>query len=129
MFEKASRMQLRFSSPIGALTVEDLWKIPLRAWPGHPCLDDIAKELRAALRTDLNDSLVDTPSSPKEDLQLKFDLVKHIITVRLAEETAWKDAAATAQRKQRLLGLIAQKQDEQLSQLSVEELQKQVEAL
>ena len=40
-----------------------------------------------------------------------------------------KAAADKRERKQKLLSLIAEKQDNQLSELSVEELQAQVEAL
>jgi hypothetical protein len=49
LFEKASRLKLRFSSPAGLLTVEDLWDLPLSAQAKVANLDDIAKGLNKTL--------------------------------------------------------------------------------
>ena len=65
---------------------------------------------------------------PKADsvVKLKFEIVKHIIDVRLAENEASRQAAEHRDKKNRLLELIAKKQDEQLAQKSVDELKAMV---
>ena len=60
---------------------------------------------------------------------MTFDLVKHVIDVKLTEEKAAKDRAANRAKKEKLLGILAEKQDGALSALSVEELQKQIAEL
>lgn len=49
MFIKASRTKLRFESPKGLLSVEDLWDLPLISTMGKANLDDIAKTAFQAL--------------------------------------------------------------------------------
>ena len=49
MFEKATRLKLRFETVRGYVTTEDLWDIPLSAVNGF-CLDTIAKNLNKKLK-------------------------------------------------------------------------------
>lgn len=121
IFEQASRQKLRFETSIGLLTVEDLWTLPLTTTNNKPNLDDIARELNKALKG-ADESFV---SNKKKDaiLQLKFDLAKHIIDTRLKEVDAkTKEAQRTAQIS-KIDELIASKEDEKLSGLTIEELQ------
>jgi len=60
---------------------------------------------------------------------LKFDIIKHVIEIRLAENEAAATARANKERKQKILAIIANKQDEQLATSSIEDLQKLAEAL
>ena len=55
--------------------------------------------------------------------------MKRIIEVRLAEVEVAKQAADKRARKERLLEIIAGKQDEQLKGASLDELQKMVAEL
>ena len=127
MFEKASRMKLRFDTPRGRLTVEDLWVIPLV--DGDANLDDIAKELNRQLKTDNEESFVVKKEEPNEELTVKFELVKHIIKVRLVEQEAAENAALARQKKQQILALIADKENEKLKESSVEDLKALLESL
>lgn len=131
MFEQASRLKFRFDSARGQLTVEDLWDLPLTSSVGRPCLDDIARQLNRALKTNQEEdvSFVE-PATPKTTiLQDKFDIVKHIIAVRLAERNAAADERARAEKKQRILEIIAKKQDASLESASTEELETMLAAL
>jgi hypothetical protein len=122
MFEKATRMKLRFTHK-GLCTVEDLWDIPLEA------LDRIFKDLNIKIKAQKEESLLETRSKEDEILDLKIAIVKHIVEVRLSEQKARKDIAAKSEKKQKLLGIIAEKQDNALRDLSVDELTKLVDEL
>lgn len=128
MFEKAVRMKLRFETAVGFLTVEDLWDLPLSS-TRYASLDDVARGLHRELKEAEETSFVVKTSAADERLQLAFDVVKHVIDVKLAEVEAEKTRAENKARKQKLLSLIAEKQDESLKASSVEELQAMVEAL
>ncbi len=117
MFEKASRAKLRFSSGKGLVSVEDLWDLPMTQ------LDRLAIALRKELR-ELGeaDSFIEAPKRGIEELQLKFDLAKYVIEVRLAENAAEKKKQDNAAQKQKILEILGRKQDAALEGKSVEEL-------
>ena len=130
MFERASRDQIRFSTPNCNLTVEDLWRLPLTSTnPNQANLDDIAKELYAAIKEGDTVSFVNKPAKADDELRLKFNIVKHIIDVRLEERKAEADAAVNRQKKQQILRLIADKENDALASQSLEELRKMAESL
>ena len=74
-------------------------------------------------------SFVEETKAVDAIVQLKFALVLHLIKTRLAENEATRMFAAKAEQKQKLLGLIAQKQDEALGSKSLEELTAMVNSL
>jgi hypothetical protein len=129
LFEQASRLSIRFTTPKGFLMVEDLWDLPLTSTTGAANLDSIAKGLNKQLKEADTESFVVKAKALDTILQLKFDIVKHIIEVRLEENETAKTAKDKKEKKQKLLSLIAQKQDEKLLGLSLEDLQKEVESL
>ena len=61
-----------------------------------------------------------------EVVQLKFDIVKHIIDVRLVENEAAAKARENKEKKQQLLAIIAQKKDAALQGTPLEELEAMV---
>jgi hypothetical protein len=129
-FENATRAGLRFETPQGALSVEDLWHLPLTSRTGRANLDDIARGLHKQLKdTDENVSFVDNTKKTDTKAQLAFEIVKHIITVRLSERDEAAQAAERAERKQVLLGLLADKSNEELKGLSADELRAKIAAL
>ena len=127
MFEEAIRLKLRFETAKGALTVEDLYDLPLTL-ANRPNLNDIAKGLSRYLRENEED-FVGTASKADTAAQLKFAIVKHVIAERIAENEAAKAAADRRETKARIMELIAKKQDESLQNKSLEELQAMVAAL
>lgn len=122
-------MKVRFDSPQGGLTVEDLWDLPLTSMSGRANLDDIAVGLFKQLKDSGTISFVTETTQANELTQLKFDVVKHIIDVRKAENSAAETAAANRAKKQQLLALVAQKENEQLAGQSIEDLRKMIEEL
>ncbi len=115
MFEKASRQKIRFFYR-GQCSVEDLWDLPLTA------LDTIFKGLNAQQKAQKEESLLAIKSQADEVLALQIAIVKHVVEVRLAEQAERKSAADKAAQKQKLLGIIAEKQDAELKNMSLEEL-------
>ena len=125
MFAFATRKKFRFDTCKGQVTVEDLWDLPLTATNGRPNLDDIAKELYKKMKDENEMSFVKPTSQVNKEFNIikaKFDIVKYIIDVKLAEAEAAKKAKEIKARNQRILGLIAQKEDEALASKSKEEL-------
>ena len=81
MFEKASRLKLRFNTPVGLLGVEDLWDLPLTSKAAFATnLDDLARDLSKRV-AETEESFV--PKDVKTNLS--FDIIKHIIKTRLEE--------------------------------------------
>lgn len=128
MFEQAVRLKLRFTTPQGPLMVEDLWDLPLTSKRGAN-LNDLAKDLNRELKASADEDFVNPTAKPNDVLKLKFDVVKHVIDVRLAENNAERLAVERRAQKDRLLELIARKQDESLASKSIEELTAMVESL
>lgn len=127
IFEIATRQKFRFASAKGLLTVEDLWDLPLTSPVGKASLDDIARELFGQLKSNDTVSFVTPSQKSNATVQAQFDVVKYIIDVRVAERDIAETARANKERKQLLLGIIAQKENEQLLGSSLEDLKRMVD--
>ena len=128
LFINASRAKYRFDSVKGSLLVEDLWDLPLTGKGAN--LDDIAVALHKQVKdSEGNVSFVKPITKKSGDLQAKFDIVKYVIDVKVAERDAAALAADKADRKQKLLAKLAEKQDKDLDNKSAEEIQAMVDAL
>lgn len=129
MFEKASRLKLRFDTNKGMLSVEDLWDLPLMSATNKVNLDDIARSLHRQLKNDDDVSFVNLDRKSDKIVQLKFDVVKYIIEVRLAEADAAKITRENREKKDRLLQLIAERQDDDLKNMPLDDLKRMVAEL
>lgn len=126
MFEAASRLKLRFATSKGLLTVEDLWDIPLKR--GTVNLNQIAIDLHNTLKKE-SLSFVEESNSVDIENQMKFDIVKHVIDVRIAETKEAHTVIKKKEERNKILRLIAEKEDNELSNKSVEELKKMLEEI
>lgn len=127
LFEKASRQKLRFVVVLGGVySTEDLWDLPLQS-SKSASLDSIAIGLNKEIKALGEESFVSSKPVGNTALELKLDIVKHIIEVKQAENEVKAKAAANRAAKDKILNLIAQKQDEELSSKSLEELLKLAE--
>ena len=119
MFEKASKLKLRFSYK-GLVSVEDLWDISLTE------LNTIAKGVNKELKDVAGEedfiSVPNSSSKARDILQLKLDILKHIIAVKMEQRDALKASKEKAERKQKILEIISKKQDADLENKSIEEL-------
>ncbi|BAG41504.1 hypothetical protein [Ralstonia phage phiRSL1] len=131
-FEKASRLKLRFETDIGQLSVEDLWELPLERKGSRLSLDEVAvnlhRQIKAAEETLSFVSNVAT-SHTYDLLHLRFEIAKHIIQVRVAENAARAQEREKAVKKQQLMEVLSRKQDAALETKSAEEIQAMIDAL
>ncbi len=129
IFEYATRNKLRFASVRGELTIEQLWDVPLRSRDDFN-LNVIAKTTSKALKEISEENFVETTKTAAHTrLEISLAVVKYVIEVRLSDEA---DAATRAERKlekEKLLGILAEKQAGKLSELSEKDLQKRIAAL
>lgn len=121
MFEKAGRDKLRFNYK-GLCTVEDLWDLPVKA------LDSIYKELKTRLKQQ-EDSLLEEKNTIDKTVQIGIDIITYIVKNKLDEKKIREDTKIKAERKQKILGIIANKQDTALSEMSIDDLTKLVNEL
>ena len=130
LFEKATKLKLRFVTPKGSVSAEDLWDLPLSSpRAGNPNLDAIAITLNRFLKDTSQESFV-TETKPSDTIaKLKFDIVLHIIGVKKAENVAAATLKANKDKKQQLLSLVADKENEELKGKSLEELTNMIKSL
>ena len=130
MFERASRIKLRFQTQIGPISHEDLWDLPLTARNGDSGvnLNDIAKGLYRTLKED--EDMVDfvKPKSNEDSLtQLRFDIVKAVIEHKITQIQASEKREITKARNEQIKQIIANKQAEELADKSIDELKEMIE--
>lgn len=122
-FEKATRLRLRFETSRGNLNVEDLWRLPLAE------LDKLAIALNKQLKESSEESFIKAKSKDNKLLELRFDIVKHIIETLLSEDEEKKKAADKRAKREQLLELIAKKKSQELEGKSLEELEAELTKL
>ena len=122
MFEYATRNKVRFPFK-GLISVEDLWDLSLTN------LDSIYKTLNKQVKQSEEESLLNTKTTVDKELDVQIAVVKHIVAVKLSEQEAREKASAKKAQKQKIMAIIASKQDEALQNSSVEDLQKMLDEL
>ncbi len=115
IFEIATRNKYRFPHR-GMLTVEDLWDLPLYS------LDQVFKSLNKDVKQAQEESLMSTPNAEDTELFNKIEIVKFIFDAKRAESEARKAAAASAEKRQHILEVLARKQNKALEDMSEDEL-------
>lgn len=122
MFEVATREKMRFPFK-GTISVEDLWDLSVQN------LDKVFKTLNSQRKEVQEESLLDTKSSEDERLETQIEIVKYIVNVKLEEQAARDKAAENREKKQKIMALMAKKDDEAMENMSREELQKLLDEL
>lgn len=122
MFIKASREKMRFPYK-GLATVEDLWDLSVTE------LDKIYKSLNAKTKQAQEESLLEVKTSEDETLTAQIEIIKYIVSVKLEEKKAAEMAKERKEQKQKIMSILASKQDEALQGKSIEELEKMLDEL
>ena len=122
IFEKAVRIKLRVESNRGLLTVEDLWDLKPEE------LDTMYRKFKKEARDAEEESLIN-PVKVDERLNLKIEVLKHIVTVKIAEREAATKRAETNRKKAELLELIKSKENSAMAEKSLDDLMDMYNAL
>lgn len=122
MFEKAVKGKYRFPYK-GQIAVEDLYDLPLGS------LDTVFKTLNVEVKRTDEESLLQTKSAEDDILATKIEIVKYIFNEKLEEKKNRQESAERKEKKQKIMQIIATKQDEALRNASVEDLQKMLDEL
>lgn len=115
MFEVAVRNKFRFPFK-GVISVEDLWDLSVQQ------LDGIFKTLKSQEKKAQEESLLDTRTPEDEILTAKIEIIKYIVNTKLEEAKQAERAKEAHDQKQKILGILAEKQDEDLRNKTPEEL-------
>lgn len=116
LFEVASRKAYRFPFK-GMITTEDLWKLSSKN------LDEVFKALNSQKKVTEEESLMQTASDEDVDLLNKIAIVKYIYKYNEQQAVDRLMEREKRQKDQRIMEIIARKQDEALEGKSIEELQ------
>lgn len=122
IFEVATRNKMRFPYK-GQISVEDMWDLPLTA------LDGIYKALNKQAKAAQEESLLETKSKEDKALEIQITIVKHIVSVKQQEAADKIAENERKEKKQRIMALMAKKDDEAMEAMSREELQKMLDEL
>lgn len=120
VFEYATRKKVRFQFK-GQISVEDLWDLSLEN------LDSIYKMLKAQAKAEQGESLLRKANPNEELLGVQIAIVTHIANTKLEEREARQKDRERRERNARIKEIIAQKQDADLQNKSVEELERMLE--
>ena len=125
MYKIASRKKLRIQTNRGMLSVEQLWDL------SKEDIGELAKSIRKRINDQkgvTGDSELDflKPSAQTEETidELTFRILKDIYQTKQAEEDKAHRRAAARENNRKILELIAKKQDQELENKSIEELER-----
>lgn len=122
IFEMASREKFRYTFR-GIISTEDLWDLT----PAQ--LDVIYKDLNKEVKKSQEESLLSKPTSEDSVLAAKIEIVKHIFNVKMEEAAKRQTEMVNAEKKRRIMDILAKKQDDSLQNMSEDELRKMLEEL
>ncbi len=122
IFEYATRHKVRFPFK-GNLSVEDLWDLRVED------LDQIFKTLHTKQKQSQEESLLNTKNKEEELIDIQIAIIKYIVVVKLAEKEAQKKAAENKAKKQKIMAIMAARDEKALENSSDEELRRMLEEL
>ena len=122
IFEAASKNKYRYPYN-GMITTEDLWDLT------QAQLDMVYKALNKGVSEAQVSSLMRKVTDVDAELLNKIEIVKYIFNTKEEEAEARKNDAAKHAKKQRILDILAQKQEDALQSMSEDDLKKMLDEL
>lgn len=124
LYKKAAQVKLRIQTCKGLLSVEDIWGLSLAN------LDASIRSLAPLVKKyqtedsdlDFLSSNSDTKSEETSLLELSFEILKDVYITKKEEANAKAKARETKEFNQKIMSLIAEKQESSLKDKSIEEL-------
>lgn len=124
MYKQASKLGLKFSTIKGMLSVEQLWDLKQSE------LSSAIKAVKKVLsKTEDNDDLSFLEDTKVVDVenQLRFDILKDVYISKQKEAEELRIEANIKAKKQKILALIAEKKDNSLKEMTIEQLEQLIE--
>jgi len=122
IFEVAIRSKFRFPFK-GMISVEDLFDLNVKD------LDSVFKVLNSQLKQVKEESLLEIKTQQDQELDMKIEIIKHIVKVKQEEAEKQLQAKSVKEQKQKLMEIYASKKDEDLLKKSPEEIKAMIDAL
>jgi len=120
LYKLALKEQYLFKSNRGMLSTEDLFELPLEGNNGLN-LDKIAQSIDADITQDGKQSFVKANAVNPTNAN-KMEIVKDIIHDKLVAQEARKTAASNKVKREKILTILASKQDDAMANKSEAEL-------
>lgn len=120
MYKQASQLGLRFGTNVGPLSVEQLWDL------SQTQLSNSIKAVKKVLKKNDDDELSFLESTKEVDVenQLRFDILKDVYLTKKKESEEYQNAIDIKAHNQKIDTLIAEKQEGNLREMSIEDLEK-----
>lgn len=131
IFQQAAKKGLTFPSESGALSVEQVYSLPLQRARGIS-VDSVANMLLVAMAKSprvLSLVMPHTVSSEVSDNELRLAILKEIIADKQNELVAAVNAEAKRSQIQQMEDLLADRKNDALRELTVEELEARLASL
>ena len=119
MYKKAIRKKIRFNSPKGVLNLEQVWS--LKPSDLKTMIQELYQQINKDKHSELDFLEEETVDS---DEKLCFDILVDVYKTKQAETNASKEEQEKRAYNKRIDEIIAQKQEEHLHSLSIEELER-----
>jgi len=116
-FKLASQQKLRFQTDKGLLSTEQLWDLPIEY------LDELAVSLETEHKQSGKKSFIVKTSVKDKTAKLRFDVVLDVLNTKVEEANALTEAAEVKAHNNKILTLIAEKQDDSLKGKSIKQLE------
>ncbi len=132
VFMQATKMKLRFTTPQGEITTEQLWDLPLGSDnPDKACLQKLAIEMIAIIagskKKDGLKSYIGQTTSVKESL--KFDVVMGVIEGKLEDNSDAIQGRKNDERKHKLLQALEDLSNKATGEMTEAEIKKELKSL
>lgn len=115
LFEVAAKNKYRFPFK-GSISVEDLWDLDVED------LDSIFKILNSKVKKVKEESLLTTKTKDDEVLENQIAIVKYIFNEKVNEAKVRQKEKERKEKKQKIMAIIASKENEALENKSMDEL-------
>jgi hypothetical protein len=116
IYKQAAMLALRIETNKGSLSVEQLWTLKLTE------LDQLAVSLEESMEKSSTKSFLKATTKANQLAKLKFDIVLDVLTTKKEAQEAASTAAEKKAHNDKILALIAQKEEGKLQEMSVEQL-------
>lgn len=120
-YKLITRLKLRFPTPKGNLSVEQLWDLSLEE------LDKVVVSLEENYNKSSKKSYIVKASEKDAETKLMFDVALDILQTKMEEKDEQRRSYEIKKHNKKILELIDKKKDEELSNLSIDDLTKLIQ--